>query len=417
MPDVYYINEMENYNFRQYLRPFIEREIYFEKIAPYINKDIIKVIIGQRRVGKSYLLYQLMDFVAKKYLDDHIIYINKELADFDFITDSTQLNDFIQSQSKPGRNHIFIDEIQDIRDFERSLRNYIALGNYDIYCTGSNSQLLSGDIAGHLSGRYIEFKIFSLSYTEFLQFHQLENNTQSLNKYMAFGGLPYLVHLELSDNIIYEYLRNVYATVLFKDVVRRYQIRNVYFLEDLVKFLAENIGSLVSAHSISKYLKSQQINMSVQIVLNYMSYLTGSMLLLKTERQDVHGKKVFETNEKYYFEDWGLRNAISGFKVIDTGRLIENIVMLHMLINGFQVRVGVSGDSEIDFVCSRQNKILYLQVAYLLTDEKTINREFGNLLKIKDNYPKYVISMDAFRSSDFKGIIHLSLSEFLTTKW
>ena len=412
-----FMPDKNQYHFSKYIKDYIERDIYFQKIIPYINKDIIKVFIGQRRVGKSYLLYQLMNYIAGNIPEVNIIYINKELSDFDFIRNCDELTKFVESQSLPGKNYLFIDEVQDIADFEKSLRSLLASGKYDIYCTGSNSQLLSGDIAGHLSGRYIEIKIYSLSYKEFLQFHKLENGDNALKKYISFGGLPYMINLKLNETIAFEYLKNVYATVLFKDVVRRHNIRNVYFLEGLVKFLADNTGSLISATKISKYLKSQRVNMSTQIVLNYLSYLTEALLVYKVGRQDIQGKKIFETNEKYFFEDWGLRNSVAGFNPSDIGKLIENIVFLHLMICGYQIHVGVFGENEIDFVCTKQNEKIYVQVAYLIANENTIQREYGNLLKIKDNYPKYVVSMDEFQGNTYEGILHLRLREFLSTYW
>ena len=407
----------KKYHFSNYVKKYISRDIYLKSTLPYINKDIIKVFIGQRRVGKSYVLYQLMNHIADDIPNINIIYINKELSDFDFIVDHNDLNSFVKTQTLPGKNYLFIDEVQDILDFGKSLRSLLASKKYDIYCTGSNSQLLSGDIAGHLSGRYIEIKVYSLSYTEFIQFHKLKNNVQSLKRYMIFGGLPYLIHLKLEQSIAFEYLKNVYATVLFKDVVRRYNIRNVYFLESLVKFLSDNTGSIISATQISKFLKSQRVNMSTQIVLNYLLYLTNSLLIYKVERQGIQGKKIFETNEKYYFEDWGLRNSIAGYNPSDIGKIMENVVFMHLMICGYQVRVGSLGDNEIDFVCQKQNETIYVQVSYLIVNESTIEREYGNLLKIKDNYPKYVISMDEFQGNTYKGIKHLHLRQFLSEEW
>lgn len=405
------------YHFLNYIKKYISRDIYFKSTLPYVDKDIIKVFIGQRRVGKSYILYQLMGHIADNKPNTNIIYINKELSDFDFIVDHNDLNNFVYTQTLPGNNYLFIDEVQDILDFGKSLRSLLVTGKYDIYCTGSNSQLLSGDIAGHLSGRYIEIKVYSLSYTEFIQFHKLKNNVQSLKKYMIFGGLPYLIHLKLEQSIVFEYLRNVYTTVLFKDVVKRYNIRNVYFLESLVKFLSDNTGSIISATQISKFLKSQRVNMSTQIVLNYLLYLTNSLLIYKVERQGIQGKKIFETNEKYYFEDWGLRNSIAGYNPSDISKVMENVVFIHLMICGYQVRVGTLSDNEIDFVCQKQNEIIYVQVSYLIVNESTIQREYGNLLKIKDNYPKYVISMDEIQGNTYKGIKHLHLKQFLSEQW
>jgi len=406
---------MDNkYDFRKYLKKHIKRELYFAKIEPFMDKEIIKVLIGQRRTGKSYLLYQLMDTVREKNHGSNIIYINKELSDFDFISGYAELNAFVKEQTKPGRNYLFIDEIQDIEGFGKALRSLLASGKYDIYCTGSNAQLLSGDIAGHLSGRFLEIKVYGLSFNEFLEFHQLENSDDTLQKYVQFGGLPYLIHLELTQNVITEYLTNVYHTVLFKDVVGRFNIRNVFFLERLVRFLADNTGSIVSATQVSKYLKSQGIKISTQTVLDYLGYMTAAMLVLKTERETIQGKKVFETLAKYYFEDWGLRNAIGGYHPADRSKLMENMVFMHLLVCGYKVTVGVEGAREIDFVATKDNETMYVQVTYTLGDEKTVKREFGNLLAVKDNYPKFVVSMDPFTGNSYKGIKHVRLREFLS---
>ena len=406
---------MDNkYDFRKYLKKYIKRELYFAKVEPFMDKEIIKVLIGQRRTGKSYLLYQLVDEVREKNPGSNIIYINKELSDFDFITGHEELNAFVNRQTKPGMNYLFIDEIQDIAGFGKALRNLLATGRYDIYCTGSNAQLLSGDIAGHLSGRFLEIKVYGLNFKEFLEFHRLENEDDALQKYMQFGGLPYLIHLELTQNVITEYLTNVYHTVLFKDVVGRFNIRNVYFLERLVRFLADNTGSIVSATQISRYLKAQGIKISTQTVLDYLGYMMAAMLVLKTERETIQGKKVFETLAKYYFEDWGLRNAIGGYHPADRSKLMENMVFMHLLICGYKVTVGVEGNREIDFVATKNNETIYVQVTYTLGEEKTVQREFGNLLAVKDNYPKYVVSMDPFTGNSYKGIRHVRLREFLS---
>lgn len=403
--------------YTNFIKDFIPREIYLQKIVPFVNKDIIKIFIGQRRVGKSFMLYQVIGHIIKNNPESNIIYINKELSDFDFIRNHKELNDFVARYSTDGKNYLLIDEVQDIEGFEKSLRNLLATGKYDIYCTGSNSQLLSSDIAGHLSGRFIEIKIFSLSYNEFLKFHKLKDTNKSMIKYAKFGGLPYLINLKLDEFIVYEYLKNVYATVLFKDVVRRHKIRNVFFLEKLVRFLADSTGSLISATKISKYLKSQNVNMSTQIVLNYLSYLAEAFLVFKVNRVDVFGKKIFETSEKYYFEDWGLKNSVIGFKQADFGKIMENIVFIHLMLSGYYVKIGLSGTREIDFVGEKQNEKMYIQVAYLLTDQSTIDREYGNLLKIKDNYPKYVVSMDEIQGNTYEGIQHLHLREFLSRYW
>ena len=396
------------------IKKYIKRKYYLKKIAPFMDKGVIKVIVGQRRVGKSYLLFQLMDVIKKSHKNANIIYINKELNEFDEIKNYKDLIDFVKQNTQARRkNYIFIDEIQDINKFEKALRDLNARGKYDIYCTGSNANLLSGELATYLSGRYVEFKVFSLSYSEFLLFHKLTDNQKSFLKYIKYGGLPYLIHLELEDSIVYDYLRNVYNTILFKDVVNRHKIRNTAFLERLVEYLADNTGSLVSAKKISDFLKSQKTDISPNIVLDYLSFLVQAFFVFKVPRSDIQGKKIFEINDKYYFEDLGLRHSITGYKQPDINEILENLVFLHMRIAGYKVTVGQLGNKEVDFVCEKDDKRLYLQVAYRITEENR-EREFGNLLTIPDNFPKIVISMDEMiDKGEYKGIKQIDIRDFL----
>ena len=241
----------------------------------------------------------------------------------------------------------------------------------------------------------------------------MENNKDSFFKFIKYGGLPYLINLQLEDNIVYDYLKNIYSTILFKDIVARYSIRNVSFLENLVKYIADNTGGMVSAKKISDFLKSQRINVSPNIVLNYLSYLVSAFFIFKVQRSEIAGKKIFEIGEKYYFEDLGLRHSIVGYKQQDIGKILENLVYIHLLISGYDVTVGKLGNREIDFVCERGQDKLYVQVAYLITDEKVNEREFGNLLAIKDNYPKIVVSMDEMIGNEYQGIRHVNIREFL----
>jgi len=396
------------------IKTYIKRLIYLDKIKPFIDKDIIKVIIGQRRVGKSYLLFQIMDLIKQKHKKANIIYINKELNEFDNIKNYQNLLDYIKKKTiKNKKNYIFIDEIQDIEKFEKALRSLKATGKYDIYCTGSNAKLLSGELATFLSGRYVEIKIFSLSYFEFLTFHKLKDNQDSFLKFIKYGGLPYLINLELKDEIVYDYLKSIYNTILLKDVVERYKIRNIFFLENLINYLADNVGSLVSAKKISDFLKSQKINISPNIVLDYLLFLVNAFFVFKVLRADIQGKKIFEINEKYYFEDLGLRHSIIGYKQMDINKIMENLVFLHLQILGYKITIGQLKNKEVDFVCEKQGKKIYIQVAYIITDENK-DREFGNLLAIQDNYPKIVVSSDEMvDDSNYKGIKHINIRDFL----
>lgn len=396
-------------------KDYIKRKYYIDKVKPYIKKNIIKVFTGQRRVGKSYLFYQIIDFIQMLEPDACVVYINKELDEFSGIKNYADLLSFVKAKrGKKKFCYLFIDEIQDIEDFEKGIRSFFAGTGYDIYISGSNANLLSGELATYLSGRYIEIKVFGLSYSEFLTFHKLDDSTQSFNRYLRVGGLPYLIHLPDEDYIVYDYLKNIYNTIILKDVVARYNIRNVNFLDRLVKFLCDNTGNILSAKKISEYLKSQKTDISTQVVLNYLSYLVTAFLVFKVSRSDLSGKKIFEIGEKYYFEDTGLRNSIAGYKVSDINKLLENVVYLHLCIAGYNVTVGKYNDKEIDFVGEKFSEKIYVQVCYLLTDEKVVEREFGNLLSVSDNYPKYVVSMDEVGSTaSNKGVKHMEIREFL----
>ena len=285
----------------------------------------------------------------------------------------------------------------------------------DIFCSGSNANMLSGELATFLAGRYVEFTIHSLGYDEFLNFFQLENSTDNLITYLTVGGMPYLKVIGLDEFSVFEYLRNVYASILLKDVVAREGIRNIQFLENLIGFLADNVGSLFSANNIAKYLKSQRATISPQSVLNYLKPLTNAFFVYKVMRFDISGLKLFEVGEKYYFEDLGLRNSIRGFdRRKDINKVMENAVYLHLIRLGYNVYVGQLGAAEIDFVAQKNGNTIYVQVAYMLTDENTVQREFGNLLKIDDNYRKYVVTMDDYNAgSNYNGIDQMHLKDFL----
>jgi hypothetical protein len=375
---------------------------------------LIKVLVGQRRVGKSFILYQIMDEIEKANPDSDIIYINKELFEFDSIKDYTDLVKYIYLKRKStDRCHIFIDEIQDITGFEKALRSLKAEGGFDIYCTGSNANLLSGEFATYLSGRYVEFRIFSLTYKEFLSFHSLNDDSKSFEKYFRFGGLPYLVNLKLEEDQVNEYLRSIFNTIILKDVVERYNIRNIRLLKDLTVYLADNPGNLLSAGNISVYLKSQKITATTRQILSYLEALLNAFFIEKVKRADVSGKRIFEIGEKYYFEDMGLRNTLVPFKARHIGSVMENIVCHNLLVNGYTVYTGKLAEREIDFIAERRDERIYIQVAFTISEEKTYKREFGNLLSIKDNYPKYVITMDEYTGRNEQGIICKSLRKWL----
>ena len=392
----------------------IQRDFYLKSIEPFVNKDLIKVFTGQRRVGKSEMLKMIAKQIEEKNEDVNFIFIDKEDYKFDSIKNYNHLMEYISSQEKDQMNILLIDEIQEIEGFERALRSLYKKDNFDIYCTGSNADLLSGELATYLSGRQIVFHIGSLTFNEFCKFHKCRATQENLTKYLKIGGLPYLMHLPDDEGIRLEYLRNIYSTILFRDIIKRHQIRDPRFLTDLIRFLADNVSSIFSANSISKYLKSQKINKNVSLILNYLSYIEEAYFINAVKRVDIKGKRQFEVGEKYYFEDIGLRNITVGFKMNDIEKIIENVVYLHLRNMGYEIKVGVIGNKEIDFVATKENERIYVQVSYLLSDKKTIEREFGNLLAIGDNYPKYVVSNDSFSAPNtYKGIKHFTLLEFL----
>lgn len=393
------------------------RDTYIKRITPFINKSIVKVMVGHRRVGKSYILFQLMEIILAESKDANIIYINKEDVTFDNINDYKTLNDYILSKSiSDKKNYIFIDEIQNITEYHKTIRSLALDENNDIYITGSNSQMFSSDLANEMGGRYIEFKIYSLSYMEFLTFHSLPNNNKSLDKYMRYGGLPYLIHLPQTDEVIREYLKSIYSTIVLRDVVQRKNIRNSIFLEQLIRFLADNVGSLFSPKSISDYLKSQRIEMSSNVVADYAESLAEAFIVNRVRRYDIVGKRLFERGEKYYFEDMGIRNIVAGYKPQDRAKRLENVVYNHLIFSGYDVKVGALQTEEIDFVCTKNGETLYVQVSLELLKEETIKREFGNLLAIKDNYPKIVVSANELYENSYEGIKHIYIRDFLTSR-
>ena len=391
-----------------------KRKGYIDRIKPFMQKSVIKVLTGQRRVGKSFLLYQLIEEILAEEPDANIIYVN--LEDFTFSSQQTaeDLHPYIISHSKEKvKNYIFIDEIQDIPGFEKVIRSLLLNEDNDIYITGSNAKMLSGELATYLSGRYIEFKIYSLSYSEFLEFHGLTESETSYELYSRYGGLPYLLNLPLEDETVNEYLKSVYSTIVFRDVVSRYKLRNTLFLEKLIQFLSENIGNLFSAKNISDYLKSQHTTISVNQIQSYTEYLNNAFLIHRVERYDLIGKRVFEIGEKYYFENMGIRNIVIGYRITDKAKILENLVYNHLLYKGYDIKVGYYGDKEIDFIGEKNGEKLYIQVALKIDSDKTAEREFGNLLKIQDNYPKIVVTEDTFSGNSYEGIRHCLIRQFL----
>lgn len=394
----------------------ITRELYARKVDTWLGREQIIVLVGQRRVGKSYVM---KDFIARHSSepDANIIYIDKEKRMFKYIKNSDDLEAYIDARLVDGKhNYILIDEVQDITEWEKSVRSYRTEANTDIIVTGSNSKMLSSELGTLLSGRCEQIRILPLSYTEFMLFHQLPDDDQTLWKYLNYGGLPGLVNIPLdNEDMVMEYLSGIYSTIMLKDVVERHSIRNLPFLNNLIAFLADTTGKLNSASSVSRYMKSVGQDVSTNVVLSYSSFFTEAYLTDFVERYDIHGKKLLETSGKTYFSDQGMRNYIAGGeRDKDIEKVMETVVYQHLVRLGYMVYVGQLRAGEVDFVCMRNGEKAYVQVAWLIDSEATRQREFGTLKMINDSYAKYVISATPLlRSADYDGIRHLHLRQFL----
>ena len=394
----------------------IARPHYYSKVEKLLGKGILIVLTGQRRVGKSYVMKEI---VQRKQQQDGacVIYIDKEKTDFDFIQNYKDLVAYVDAHRESEKHtYILIDEVQEIEEFERGLRNYYDRPDIDIIVTGSNSDTLSSDLATLLSGRYIEIFVQGLSYGEFLIFHNLKDSDDALQKYINYGGLPGLRPMGLDDpEVIRQYLQGVYNTILVKDIVRRKKVRNVPFLENLIRYVGDNIGKPLSATNIQNYMTSNKNEVSKNLVLKYLKATVEAFLVHNVTRYNLHGKKLLESNDKYYFGDVGLRNfVVGGRRANDIEKIVESLVYQHLVRQGYKVTVGQMYATEIDFVATKGDNTIYVQASYLISEESTFQCEFGNLQKINDNYPKYVVSMTPFMdSSKYEGIIHIPLKEFL----
>lgn len=398
----------------------IPRPRYIQHITGLLNKGMMIILVGQRRVGKSCLLHQLEDWLHENRPDSNVVYIDKELQSFRHITNAEELYDNVVGQLPMGTdNYLLVDEVQDIENYEDALRSLHAEERCQVIATGSNAYIFSGELSTRLAGRYFEVPVYSLDYREFLEFHGLEDSDSSLRDFLRIGGLPGLRLFPVDDEAhVMEYLNSVYSTVMLKDVLTREQVRNVTFIENLSGFLADNVGKLVSTSTISGTMISQGEKVTPSLTSTYLKYLCNALLVDECRRYDIHGRKVFEQIAKYYFSDHGLRNFLCGFNVIESiEKIMENVVYNHLRVQGFEVFVGVIRDGEVDFVAKRGGERLYVQVTHQLSSEATIDREFGNLQRVKDASPKYVVSMDPF-PGEFKkypGIRLVNLRKFLMT--
>lgn len=398
-----------------------KRELYIEKIKPFINKDIIKVLTGIRRSGKSVMLKLIMEELKQNKIDEkQFININFENLINIELTTADKLHEYILKKASEIKKkcYIFLDEIQEVKDWEKCINSLRVNEEYDfdIYITGSNAKLLSGELSTYLAGRYVEFVIYPFSFKEFLEtlksIQQDVSTREAFQKYVKFGGMPFLYNLAFEEEASLQYLKDIYSSIILKDITQRNKIRDTDLLERVISYLIMNVGNNFSATSISKFFKSENRKVSVETILNYIKAAEESFLIYKVSRDDLVGKKVLNVNEKYYIADHGMREAILGSNQRDINQIFENIIYLELLRKGYNVRVGKVDNLEVDFVCTKGNEKIYVQVTYLLASPETIEREFTSLEKIDDNYPKYVISMDEFDMSR-NGIIHINIIDFL----
>lgn len=397
------------------------RPQYTEKIAGLINRGMMLILVGQRRVGKSKVLELFKDWLKRNRPEANVVYVNKEYQEFRDILTAEQLYDYAAVRLPEGAdNYLLIDEVQEIENYENALRSFHAENRCQVIATGSNAYMFSSELGTRLSGRYIEIKIYNLSYLEFLRFHNMEDSDAALMHYLIIGGLPGLLAFKTEEKSqINDYLEGVYNTILVKDIVSREKVRNVTQLENIIRFVADNIGKPVSVANIVRYMTSKGEKISDETASNYLKYLRDAFLAIPVRRFDIHGKMLLESNNKHYFSDHGIRNYICGSDIRGSiEKIMENVVWNHLRRQGFEVSVGILRAGEIDFVATKSDMRIYVQVTYLLASDDTIKREFGNLAAIKDNYPKFVVSLDPVSGgfSEYPGIEHVNLREFLKTE-
>lgn len=394
------------------------RPQYTEKVADLINRGMMLILVGQRRVGKSKVLELFKAWLNQNRPKANVVYINKEYQVFRDIATAEQLYDYAVARlPEGGDNYLLIDEVQDIENYENALRSFHAENRCQVIATGSNAFIFSSELGTRLSGRYIEIKIYNLSYLEFLQFHNMKDSDEALMHYLIMGGLPGLLAFKPEEKSqINDYFEGVFNTIFVKDIVSREKIRNVTQLENVIRFVADNIGKPISITNIVRYITSKGEKISDETASNYLKYLRDAFLAIPIKRFDIHGKKLLESNNKHYFSDHGVRNYLCGSDIRGSiEKIMENVVWNHLRRQGYDVSVGILRAGEIDFVATKADKRIYIQVTYLLASDDTIKREFGNLAAIKDNYPKLVVSLDPVSGgfSEYPGIEHVNLRNFL----
>ena len=397
----------------------IKREMYMSRIRPFIGTELIKVMTGIRRCGKSVMLELIKQELTESGVNPvQFISINFEDMNYAHLQTAKALHDEITKRAADidGKIYLFFDEIQEVKDWEKCINSFRVSLNCDIYITGSNARLLSGELATYLGGRYVEFVIYPFSFAEFIELYKTvapdESIQKCFQKYLLCGGMPYLANIRYADEPSKQYLHDLFNSVQLKDIVKRNKIRDVDLLERIIAYVIANVGNTFSAASLAKFLKSEQRTVAPETILNYIKYCCDAYLFYQVKREDLQGKQILASNEKYYIADQGIREAVFGSNMKEINLTLENIVYLELLRRGYEVTVGRYGDKEIDFVCHKRDEKLYVQVTYLLASDETIQREFGAYDNIRDNFPKYVVSLDEFDMSR-NGIKHRNIRDFL----
>lgn len=397
----------------------IKRERYMSQIRPFIGRDLIKVMTGIRRSGKSVMLELVKEELVESGVDPaNFISINFEDMRYGHLLNAQALHNHVleRTEQMNGKAYLFFDEIQEVQDWERSINSFRVALDCDIYITGSNAKLLSGELATYLAGRYVKFVIYPFSYDEFMELYRTvepgATDAQCFQKYLLSGGMPYLANLRYMEASSRQYLTDLFNSVQLKDIVKRNKVRDVDLLERIIAYVMANVGTTFSANSMVKFFRNEHRTVATETILNYLKFCADAFLLFQVKRQDLQGKQILATNEKYYIADHGIREAVYGGNMRDINLILENIVYLELLRRGYDVTVGKAGEKEIDFVCELQGQKLYIQVTYLLASADTVNREFGAYDSIRDNFPKYVVSLDEFDMSR-DGIKHMNIRDFL----
>ncbi|MEL7608317.1 MAG: ATP-binding protein [Bacillota bacterium] len=400
----------------------IQRELYLKQIRPFIDKPFVKVLTGIRRCGKSSILMMVRDEIAQSGVTQkNIIYINFENLDFADLDTAEKLHKHLKTQmGDEDRYYILLDEIQEVKHWEKAINSLLSSTNVDLYITGSNSRLLSSELATYIAGRYVEIKINTLSFREYLLFKEVRigekpsNMREEIRSYIRLGGFP-AVHIgDYDEDVAYRIVNDIYSSAILRDTVQRHGIRNIELLERIVKFVFDNIGNTFSAKNVADYFKNQQRKVDLNTVYNYLSALESAYIIRRIPRYDIKGKEILQTNEKYFLGDQSLAYAVMGYKDRMISGILENIVMLELERRGYRVFIGKLDTKEIDFIAERKNEKVYIQVSYTPTvSQETIDREFSPLLAVKDHYSKYVVTMDDFWNDNIEGIKHKHLAGFL----